>query len=197
MRDAGMVGILGELLLQDRGGLEIRRIRLVCLRLRAGDVERAEDLRFVVLRILRRERLVRLCPAFLTRALRAVGEIGVVRGDRFDVVALALRLGADAPTLLDCRLRCFGALRRGALPGERVVIRIDAMPQVAIAHSGSFFSTSRNACSPALNQNECSIATARARSAWTAGLHEFDEIDFSELALAFGFVGKRRRCQRE
>ena len=43
------------------------------------------------------------------------------------------------------------------------------MPQVAMAQSGSFASTSRNVFSAALYQNECSIATARSNCGWTFG----------------------------
>jgi hypothetical protein len=40
-------------------------------------------------------------------------------------------------------------------------MRIEAMPHVAMAHCGSAARTSRNAFSPAENQNECSMETAR------------------------------------
>jgi hypothetical protein len=49
------------------------------------------------------------------------------------------------------------------------------MPQYAIAQVGSLTSTSRKTCSPAPNQNECSMATPRARSACTAAAHEFEK----------------------
>ena len=71
------------------------------------------------------------------------------------------------------------------------------MPQVAIAQSGSFFSTSRNACSPALYQNECSIATAReiGLGRRTAGVGEGH---LPELAFAHALVRLRRaaECKR-
>ncbi len=90
VRDARMVGVLGELLLEDAGRLEVRGIRLVGRGLRRGEVERVEDLRFVVVRVLRRERLVGLRARELALALTAVGEVLVVGGDRLEVVALAL-----------------------------------------------------------------------------------------------------------
>ena len=48
VRHARMVGVLGELLLEDRRRLQVGRVGLVGLRLRAGEVERVEDLRLVV-----------------------------------------------------------------------------------------------------------------------------------------------------
>ena len=55
-----MVGVLRELLLEDRGRLEVGGIRLVGRRLRADEVQRVEDLRLVVLRVLGRELLIGL-----------------------------------------------------------------------------------------------------------------------------------------
>ena len=52
-------------------------------------------------------------------------------------------------------------------------MRSDAVPHVAMAHEGSFASTSPKVFRPSLNQNECSMATPRRRSSCTAGLHEF------------------------
>jgi len=49
------------------------------------------------------------------------------------------------------------------------------MPQYAIAQLRSLVSTLRKTCSPAPNQNECSMATPRARSACTAGAHELEK----------------------
>ena len=178
MRDPRMVRIFRELGLEDLGRLEIGGVGLVRLGLRAGEIQRVEDLRFVVLRIALGERLVRLGPALLPRTLRAVRKVRVVRCDRFEVVAFALRLRADLSSLVDRRLSNLGALAEAPCPASGLDMRIDAMPQVAIAQSGSFFSTSRNACSPALYQNECSIATARERSAWTAGLQVLAKVTF-------------------
>ena len=117
---AGVIRVLPELLLQDRRRLEVRRVGLVRLRLRARDVERREDLRFVVGRVARRERLVRLRARCLPVLLRARREVPVVRRHRFDVVALALRLRADAPSFVDRGLRLLRTLGRSALSGERI-----------------------------------------------------------------------------
>jgi hypothetical protein len=94
---------------------------LVALRLRSGQVQRGEDLRLVVLGILLRQGVEGLRARELAGPLAAIGEVGVVGGDRLDVVALALGLGADAAALLDRGGRRRGGLRRGALSGERVV----------------------------------------------------------------------------
>src|SRR5438309_12064213 len=48
-------------------------------------------------------------------------------------------------------------------------MRIEAIPQVAIAHCGSALSTSRKAFSPAEYQKECSMATARSNVDCTFG----------------------------
>lgn len=56
-------------------------------------------------------------PAVLSRPRR---EILVVGRNGFDIVALALGLRADAASLIDGRLCLLGALRRGALSGQRI-----------------------------------------------------------------------------
>jgi len=48
MSHTGMVGVLSELALEDGRGLEVGGVGLVGLGLRAGGVEREEDLRLVV-----------------------------------------------------------------------------------------------------------------------------------------------------
>ena len=120
VRDAGMVGILPEFVLEDGGRLEIRRVGLVGLRLRPGEVERVEDLRLVVGRVALGQRLVGLGARGLPLLLGARREVLVVGGDGFDVVALALGLRADAASLVDRRLCLLGALGRCALPGQRI-----------------------------------------------------------------------------
>ncbi|HET7764533.1 MAG TPA: hypothetical protein VFK92_05525, partial [Burkholderiales bacterium] len=47
-----------------------------------------------------------------------------------------------------------------------------ALPQCAIAHSGSARAMAPNALSPASNQKECSNATARSNCGCTVALHE-------------------------
>ena len=120
VRDARMVGMLLELLLEDRPGLEVGGIGLVGLQLRPRDVQGGEDLRLVVVRILRRERLVGLGARDLARALRPSGEVVVVGGHRFEVVALALGLRSHFPALVDGALSPRPVLGGGALAGERI-----------------------------------------------------------------------------
>ena len=116
-----MLRVLLELLLEDPRGLEPRGVGLVALQLRAGEVDRVEDLRLVVLRVLRGERLVRLGARELPLALAAAREILVVGRDGLEIVALALGLRAHLAALVDRPLRRLGVLRRSARAGERVV----------------------------------------------------------------------------
>ena len=51
MRHARMVGVLDEQFFQNGRGLQVRRKGLIRLRLGAGDVQRAENPRFVVVRV--------------------------------------------------------------------------------------------------------------------------------------------------
>ena len=120
VRDARVIGILLELGFQHRGRLQVGRVGLVGLGLRAGGVERGEDLRFVVVGVTLRQRLVGLGPCRLTLLLGTRGEVLVVSGDGVDVGALTLGLGADAPALVDRGLRLLSALGRSALSGERI-----------------------------------------------------------------------------
>ena len=69
MRDARVIRVLGELLLQHRRRLQVGGIGLVGLRLRAGDVQRREDLRLVVVRVLGGQRLEGLRARGLAGAL--------------------------------------------------------------------------------------------------------------------------------
>jgi hypothetical protein len=95
-----MVGVLPELTLEDGGRLEVRRIGLVGLRLRAGVVMREEDLRLVVGGVALRQRLVGLGARDLALLLGARREVLVLGGDGFDVVALALGFCADPAPLI-------------------------------------------------------------------------------------------------
>ena len=115
-----MVGVLGELLLQHAGRRQVRRVALIGLRLRSREVERVEDLRLVVARILGRERFERAGPIQLARALWTVRPVLVVGRDGVDVVALALGLGADLSALIDRGLRPLGPLRARPAARERV-----------------------------------------------------------------------------
>src|SRR5688572_8585195 len=116
-----MLRMLLELHFQDIGRLEIRGVGLVALQLRAGEVHRVEDLRLVVVRVLRGERLVGLGARHLPLALRALGEILVIDSDRLEVVALALGLRGHAAAFLDRHLRRLGVLGRRPGAGERIV----------------------------------------------------------------------------
>ena len=115
-----MVGILLEFLLEDGGRFEVGRIALVGLRLRPGEVERVEDLRFVVRGVTLGQPFVRLGARSLALFLRARREVLVVGRDGFDIVALALGLRTDAASLVDRRLRLLGPLGRRALPCQRI-----------------------------------------------------------------------------
>src|SRR6185295_8736535 len=88
VRYARMIGILDELFLQDRSGFQVGRKGLLRLGLGAGDVERAENLRFVVIRVAGGQFLKRPGARLLARSFRAGRKILVVGGDGFDVVAL-------------------------------------------------------------------------------------------------------------
>ena len=70
------------------------------------------------------------------------------------------------------------------------------MPQVAMAHDGSCVNTSRNVFSPALYQNECSIATPRSNCACTLASQEFGKLtlpSFSSCVSAGTANAKRNK----
>jgi hypothetical protein len=121
MGHARMVGILRELLFQRRSRLQVGGVALVGLRLGAGDVQGREDLRLVVFGVAGGQRFEGLGTRQLARPLGLVGKVGVVTCDGLDVVALALRLGAHPPPLLDRRHGHLRGLRRSALSRQRVV----------------------------------------------------------------------------
>ena len=50
--------MFGKLFLQDRGGPGVSRVGLVGLRLRGRNIERAEYLSFIIIRVAGRERFV-------------------------------------------------------------------------------------------------------------------------------------------
>ena len=58
VRDPGVIGMFGKLLLQDRGSPGVSRVGLIGLRLRARNIERVEYLSFVIIRIAGRQRFV-------------------------------------------------------------------------------------------------------------------------------------------
>jgi len=116
-----MVGILLEFVLEDGGRPEVCGVGLVGLCLRPGGVEREEDLRLIVGGVAFGQRLVGIGARGLPFFLWARREVLVVRRNGLEVVALALGLRADAASLIDRRLGLFGALRRCALPGQRIL----------------------------------------------------------------------------
>ena len=118
------IGGIYELFFQGRGGLEVGRVRLIRLRLCGRGIQRTENLRFVVIRIPGGERLEGLGARLLTRTFGTRRKILVVRGNRLDVIALALSLRRDAPSLIDCGLRGFRTFWRCALAGEWIQIRM-------------------------------------------------------------------------
>src|SRR5437870_13761282 len=60
---------------------------------------------------------------------------------------------------------------------------VNAMPQYAIAHVGSFFRTPSKIDRDSGNQNEWSSATARLKSSLTAGLQEVSKSTVPTLIL--------------
>ena len=129
MRDAGMIGVLHELLFEDLGGLQVGLVGLVGLRLGGREVERGEDLRLVVVRVARRERLEgfraacwRVAPGGWPnrRSTRRPLRCSRARAAVFAPIRRALSMAAWARS---------SHLGDAPLPGERVVIRMAAKPQ--------------------------------------------------------------------
>ena len=120
MRDARMVRVFSELLLEDRRRLERVAIGLVGALLDGDQVERIENLRFVILRILGGERLVGLGARERPLPLGAVGEVIPVRRHRLKIILFALALRAEASPLGDRALRPRHFVRRHEA-NERVV----------------------------------------------------------------------------
>ena len=99
VRDAGMLRLaLGDRL-EDCRALELVGVGLVGRRGRCVERERVMDLRLVVLRILLCQLLHRLGIGHDARAVIELLVVGVHDRERVDIVALALRLGADALAL--------------------------------------------------------------------------------------------------
>ena len=103
VRDAGMARLALEDRLEDRRALELHRIGLIARR--GGDIEldRIEDLRFVVIRISLRHAFHGLEIGEHAGAMIDFVIVGIERGHRIDEIALALRLRADRLALLDRR----------------------------------------------------------------------------------------------
>jgi hypothetical protein len=92
--------MLGELSLQDCGRFQGAGIALVGRGLAGGEVERAENLGFVIVAVALGQRLKSIRQGPHTRAVGPLGEMVVIGGDRLDVIALALGFGADRPAAL-------------------------------------------------------------------------------------------------
>ena len=105
MRNAGMVRLALEDRLEDRRALELLGVGLVARRGRNVEGDRVVDLRLVVVGIFRRQRLHRLEISLHARPILDLVVVGIEHGERVDVVALALALGADRLGLLDRRER--------------------------------------------------------------------------------------------
>ena len=103
MRDAGMLRLALENRLEDRRAFELVGIGLV--RRRRRDVERDGvcDLRLVLLGIARRQGFHRQEIGLNAEVVIDLVVFDVHDGKRVDVVALALRLGADRLGLFDGR----------------------------------------------------------------------------------------------
>ena len=103
VRHAGMTRLAFEDRLQDRRAFELVCIGLVVGRSRNVKRDSVKNLRFVVVGIARRQWLHGLEVGLDARAMGKLVVIGVHDGKGVDVIALALRLGADRLALLDRR----------------------------------------------------------------------------------------------
>ena len=101
MRDAGMLRLALENRFEDRRPFELIGVGLVGGRRRHIERDRVEDLGFVVIGIFRGQRLHRLQIGLHARLVRGLVEVDIHHRQRVDVVALALRPGADRLRLLD------------------------------------------------------------------------------------------------
>src|SRR5262249_62099664 len=75
--------------------------------------------------------------------------------------------------------------------------RFIATPQWAIAQPGSFWLIATKASVDAENQNEWSMATARSKSAWTAGLHDVSNLTVPTLSSAIAVIAPRNRTNMQ
>ena len=112
MRDAGMLRLARKDRLQDRRAFELIGVGLVGRRCRRVERQRVVDLSLVVVRIALRQLLHGLGIGLNAGAVIDFVVVGVHDRKRVDVVALALRLGADALSLGD-RGGAFGEILRG------------------------------------------------------------------------------------
>ena len=112
MRHARMVRLALRDRLQDRRAFELLGVSLVGRRRRRVQRERVVDLRLVVFRVALRQLLHRLRIGHDAGAVVDLVMVGIHHGERVDVVALTLRLGADAFALRDGRGALGEILRR-------------------------------------------------------------------------------------
>ena len=128
MRHPRMVGLRGEDRLEDRRGLELAGIGLV-VRVRSDvERERMENRGFLILGVALRELLH--CLFVPQHALAPGRPVVRVKGcDRFDVVALALRLGRGRQTFVHRGLAFQQHILR-RLPAKRIEQPVDAYAPV-------------------------------------------------------------------
>ena len=112
MRHAGMLRLASRDRLQDRCALELAGVGLVGRRRRGIQRECIVDLRLVVVGIALRQLLHGLRIGLKAGAVVDFLIVGVHDGKRVQIVALALRLGADALSLCD-RGSALGEVLRG------------------------------------------------------------------------------------
>ena len=129
VRDAGMVRLLGQDLLEDRARLQLIGVRLVGRRRRRVQRERIEHRGLAVVGIAPVELLHRLLVGGGPRAMVQLVVVAIVRLDRGDVVLLARRCGQPTRLLQGGRALLQHRRARG-LP-ERVV---DAHRHAPVAH---------------------------------------------------------------
>ena len=110
--DTGMIRVLRELGIEDRRRFQGARIAFVPQRLACREIERAENLRLIVVVVAGGQGLERIGKRAHAGCLRPLGEAFVKRRDRLDIVAFALRLGADRAPALDGSNGALGVLGR-------------------------------------------------------------------------------------
>src|SRR5258707_6296972 len=67
-------------------------------------------------------------------------------------------------------------------PARGFARRMIAIPQYAIAQSGSLFATSANALAAGETQNECSMAIARSNCCWAAEVQDTGKCTFPNFS---------------
>src|SRR5262249_38285094 len=73
-------------------------------------------------------------------------------------------------------------------PPYKLPIAVAAIPQYAMAQSGSFWATAINVLAAAGNEKVCSIASARSNSSWTAALQATRKCTLPKRLSAFDWA---------